>query len=118
MLESGRGKVRLIKRSELPDHWNIGKVKSVWAMVQGLCHAMDTGGKEKAAALMAEISRSNPGNIENIKALAYRAYMIAERKCWTEEALAYNSLVSLWSDLTSAMNEINKRVPKPQDLEF
>lgn len=123
MLESGRGKVRLIKRAELPENWNIRKIKgptglSIWAMVQGLCHAMDTGGKEKAASLMAEIAKSNPRDIENIKALAYRAYMIAERKGWTEEALAYNSLVSLWSDLTSTMNELIKRVPRPQDLEF
>jgi putative DNA methylase len=114
VLESGRGKVRLIKRSELPENWKIDKVRSVWAMVQGLCRAMDKGGKEGAATVMAEIAQSSPGAIENIKSLAYRAYMIAERKGWTDEALAYNSLVSMWSDISAKMNKLNREQPKPQ----
>jgi putative DNA methylase len=114
ILESGRGKVRLIKRSELPEDWNIKKVRSIWAMVQGLCRAMHNGGKEGAAAAMAEIAKSDPGAIENIKSLAYRAYMIAERKGWTDEALAYNGLVSMWSDISAKMNKLSREQSKPQ----
>ena len=113
VLESGRGKVRLIKRSELPADWNIGKVKSIWALVQGLCLAMDKGGKGAVAAAMADITRANPGAVENIKSLAYRAYMIAERKGWSDEALAYNSLVSMWSDISAEAARIIRERPEP-----
>jgi len=113
-LESGRGKVRLLKQSELSDDANFIKAKSIWALMQYLCRAVVQGGKEKAAALMADISGANPGAIENIKALAYRAYMIAGGKGWNDEALAYNSLVSLWSDLSVKMNEISRQGAKKQ----
>jgi putative DNA methylase len=116
VLESGRGKVRLLKQSELAGDSMFVKAKSIWALVQYLCRAVIQGGKEKAAALMADISRTNPGAIENIKALAYRAYMAAERKGWNDEALAYNSLVSLWSDLTVKMNELSRQRPQQGEL--
>ncbi|MDR2049714.1 MAG: hypothetical protein LBP69_09705 [Treponema sp.] len=118
VLESGRGKVRLTKRSELPENWNINKAKSIWAMVQGLCLAMDKGGKEDAAAAMAKISQENPAAIDNIKSLAYRAYMISERRGWNDEALAYNSLVSMWSDISAKISLINREQARPKQAEL
>ncbi|MHB9291034.1 putative DNA methylase [Hollandina sp. SP2] len=118
VLESGRGKVRLTKRSELPENWNIDKAKSIWAMVQGLCLAMDKGGKAGAAAAMAKIVQENPAAVDNIKSLAYRAYMISERKGWNDEALAYNSLVSMWLDISTEMNKIAREKSLPQQAEL
>jgi hypothetical protein len=40
--------------------------------------------------------------------------MIAERKGWTDEALAYNSLVSMWSDISAKMIKLNQEQTKPQ----
>jgi putative DNA methylase len=34
------------------------------------------------------------------KDLAYRLYLICERKKWAEEALAYNALADSWADIS------------------
>jgi hypothetical protein len=36
--------------------------------------------------------------------LAYRLYSVCERKGWTEEAIAYNSLVVAWPEITRLAN--------------
>ena len=40
------------------------------------------------------------GIAETARDLAYRLYSICERKKWADEALAYNSLVIAWPELT------------------
>ena len=37
---------------------------------------------------------------ETARELAYRLYSICEKKKWAEEALAYNSLVIAWPELS------------------
>jgi len=37
--------------------------------------------------------------------LAYRLYTVCERKKWAEEAMAYNSLVVEWSDISGAVEQ-------------
>jgi putative DNA methylase len=48
-------------------------------------------------------------NAELAKALAYRLFTIAERKGWTAEAFAYNSLVIAWPDVQSKAAELASR---------
>ena len=56
---------------------------------------------------MAEIARD----------LAYRLYSICERKKWAEEALAYNSLVIAWPELTKlALSQRNRQPATQQEL--
>ena len=40
------------------------------------------------------------GHGESAKELAYRPYLICERKGWATEALDYNSLVTSWPEPT------------------
>jgi len=118
VLESGRGKVRLKKRDELPDKWNSANEKTVWTMVQQLCHNLDKHGLERTARHMMALSTMNTNNIENSKALAYRAYIAAERKGWTEEALAYNGFVTSWPELIAKMDELKNILPEQLKLDF
>lgn len=93
---AARGKARLLSRSELPEAWNSAWQGMVWATVQHLALALDKGGNEVAANLLGSML---PTNAANARALAYRLFSIAERKGWTEEALAYNTLVIAWPDI-------------------
>jgi putative DNA methylase len=43
--------------------------------------------------------------------LAYRLYRLCDRKGWTQEALAYNSLVISWPEITRLASEVKTRDP-------
>lgn len=94
VLYSKAGKVQLLKRAEYPEKWNPRHDHRVivWECTQHLIRRLNTDGIEAAARLVNEIS----GGSEDARALAYRLYSICERKKWTDEALAYNTLVVEW----------------------
>ncbi len=103
MVEAGvvvarSGKVRLLTREELPADWNPASDRrlTIWEVTQHLVHALDKRGEGGAASLLAKVS--SEGDIA--RDLAYRLYTTCERKGWTQEALAYNSLVVAWPEIT------------------
>ncbi len=100
-----KGKARLLQREELPDTWNPAWESVVWATVQHLTRTMDKAGIDGAAGLL---STMLPANAANARALAYRLFNIAERKGWTEEALAYNALVTAWPDIQRRAEELQR----------
>ena len=48
--------------------------------------------------------------------LAYRLYTMCERKKWTDEALAYNSLVVEWSDISGAVEQLRRTTAEQAPL--
>ncbi len=92
------GKVRLLKRSELPTDWNPVSDKRLchWETTQHLIRALETNGEQAAAGLLRQLG----GIGEAARDLAYRLYVMCERKKWAEEALAYNGLVIAWPEIT------------------
>ena len=60
-----------------------------------LVRALTRDGEAGAAKLAARMG----GFGEVARDLAYRLYGLCERKGWTEEALAYNSLVVAWPEI-------------------
>jgi len=93
------GKVRLVKRDESPADWDPSADKrlTVWQATQQLIRALDQHGESDAADLL----RKQGGGLgENARELSYRLHKICERKGWSSEALAYNSLVLAWPELT------------------
>lgn len=99
ILEARGGKVRLLKRDELSEKWDPAKDKrfTVWEAAQYLILALDQEGEQGAAALLRKLGG---GYGETARDLAYRLYNICERKGWAQEALAYNSLVIAWPEVT------------------
>ena len=88
------GKVRLIARKDLAPDWDPsadGRL-TVWEATQCLIRALEEEGESGAAELAAK-----PGGLgATARELAYRLHTLCERKGWTEEAIAYNSLVVSW----------------------
>jgi len=98
-LEAKGGKVRLLKREELSGEW---KPKdnarlTVWEVMQRMIHALLSGSGEIGAG---DILRQASTQGEVARDLAYRLYTVCERKGWAQEALAYNSLVTSWSEIS------------------
>jgi putative DNA methylase len=61
-----------------------------------LIHRLDQHGETGAATLVGQL-----GSVAELsRDLAYRLYSNCERKKWAQDALAYNSLVIAWPELT------------------
>jgi len=101
ILEAKAGKVRLLARSELPTDWDPATDKrlAVWEMTQQLVRRL-TEGEAAGEAAAAELARKlGAGNAGVARDLAYRLYLVCERKKWAQEALAYNALVVAWPQI-------------------
>lgn len=97
LVQARGGKVRLLRREELPEDWNPRASRlTVWEVMQRLIHALDTRGETGAGHIL----RQSGARGEIARDLAYRLYTVCERKGWAQEALAYNSLVTSWSEIT------------------
>jgi len=94
ILYSRAGKVRLLRREELPEDWDPAADRrlTVWEVTQHLIRRLDQKGETETANLKAKIG----GLAETARDLAYRLYTLCERKGWAEEAGYYNSLVVAW----------------------
>ena len=94
ILHSRAGKVRLLRRDELATDWNPSAEHrlTVWAVTQHLIRSLDKNGETATAALASKVG----GLAETARDLAYRLYILSERKGWAEEAGYYNSLVVAW----------------------
>ena len=110
------GKVRLVKREELPLDWNPATDTrlTVWEVTQHLIHRLDQKGETGAAELVAQLG----GIAEISRDLAYRLYSTCERKKWAQEALAYNSLVVAWPELTKLARATQPRPTSTQQELF
>jgi putative DNA methylase len=97
ILESKRGRVRLLRPEELPADWDPTQDPrlSAWEMVHHLIRAHDTGGDPAAAALVQALG----DRAETARELAYRLYSLCERRKRASEAGPYNALVQAWPDL-------------------
>ena len=98
IVKAGSGKTRLLRVDELPKDWDPSTDKrlTVWEMVHHLVRVMNTGGESETAKLVAKLG----SKAETARELSYRLYSVCERRKRAAEALAYNSLVLAWPELT------------------
>ena len=103
ILESARGKVRLLRPEELPADWDPATDSRLthWETVHHLIRALTTS-EGTAAVLVAKLG----AKAETARELAYRLYTLCERKKRAAEALAYNGLVQSWPDLLRQAEEV------------
>jgi putative DNA methylase len=97
IVESARGEVRLLRPDELPADWDPATDSrlTAWEMVHHLIRILETDGEQGAASLVRKLG----SKAEAARELAYRLYVICERKKRAAEALAYNGLVQAWPEL-------------------
>jgi putative DNA methylase len=98
ILSSRAGKVRLLRREELPEDWDPANDSrlTVWSVTQNLIHTLAQHGESETAILKTKIG----GLAHTARDLAYRLYTLCERKGWAEEAGFYNSLVISWPSIS------------------
>lgn len=139
LLESRRGKVRLLKAAELPDAEKREKrsekregsfptspssfptspssflpspssfLASHWLIVHHLIRALEAGGESAAAGLVAQLG----SRAETARELAYRLYTVSERRKRAAEALSYNALVQSWPEIARLAGESAGRSEAP-----
>lgn len=106
ILESFRGKVRLLKPAEFPSDWDPVKDKrlTVWEMVHHLIRVLEKEGELSAADIVNKLGTK----AEIAKELSYRLYTICERKKRASEALSYNGLVQSFPEIFRLSKEGGK----------
>lgn len=114
ILEAKGGKVRLLKRGELKSGWNPTSDSRMpdWEIAQYLIHTLDQQGEMGTAQLLAKLG--NRGEIA--RDLAYRLYSLCDRKGWAQEAIAYNSLVISWPEISRLASEVKQDAPLQTSL--
>jgi putative DNA methylase len=114
ILYAQKGVVRLLSREEIPEKVDTDE-QVIWLLTQQLTRAMDKDGIMGTARIIAGMFGSNA---DFAKSLAYRLFTIADRKGWTQEAYAYNSLVIAWPEVQSKAAELQtaRRSAKPKEL--
>jgi putative DNA methylase len=114
IVKSKAGKVSLVGRTELSDDWFPRSSVKVnhWLSTQHLIHRLLNHGEDEAAVLLRELGEY--GDV--CRDLAYRCFSICERKGWTQEAIAYNSLVLAWPEIRKIAN--NRSVGAQQSIQF
>ncbi|HCH6462475.1 TPA: DUF1156 domain-containing protein [Vibrio parahaemolyticus] len=107
VVESGGGKVRLLKWSEYPTDWDPKDDARipVWEACHQMIRVLNQKGEAEAGALLARM----PDLGEQVRQLAYHLYTLCERKKWAEEARAYNELIGSWHAIVTASNEVGHR---------
>ncbi|WP_414520444.1 hypothetical protein [Synechococcus sp. H55.10] len=99
ILEARAGKVRLRERGSLSlPEAGIRLPESLphWLITQFLIQTLDTQGEMAAAELLASLGEKGP----IARDLAYRLYTLCDKKGWAQEALAYNTLVIAWPEIS------------------
>lgn len=117
ILESKRGKVRLLRPEELPHSWDPATDPrlTAWETVHHLIRVLDAkkgGGEVAAAELVSKLGTK----AEVARELCYRLYTLCERKHRPEEAMAYNGLVQSWPEISRLAKEGG--VPKATQVEL
>jgi putative DNA methylase len=114
IVESKRGKVRLLKPDELPEDWDPANDPRLiaWTIVHQLIRVLASGGEGAAAGLVAKLG----ANAEIARELAYRLYTLCERKKRATEALAYNGLVQSWPEIVRLAREGGQQRAKQSAL--
>ncbi|MCL4784605.1 MAG: DUF1156 domain-containing protein [Bryobacterales bacterium] len=116
ILDSKRGKVRLLRPDELPTDWDPSADARLtnWETVHHLIRVLASGGESGAAELVFKLG----AKAEPARELAYRLYALCERKKRAPEALAYNGLVQSGPELIRLAQETGKPAAAEQTTLF
>ncbi len=104
VIESGGGKVRLLKWSKYRADWNpkTDTRNPIWGACHQMIRVLNQQGESEAGSLLALM----PERGEPIRQLAYHLYTLCERKKWADDARAYNELIGSWHSIVTASREV------------
>lgn len=103
VIESGAGKVRLLKWSEYPTDWNPDTDPRLpaWEGLHHLIRVFQRQGVGEAGRLLARLG----SKADAMRTLCTQLYTRCERQKLAEEARAYNELGTSWTDLERSASE-------------
>jgi len=107
VIQSGGGKVRLLKWAEYPSDWDpkTDERVPVWEGLHQLIRSLKSAsGESGAGALLAILG----GKAEAIRQLGYRLHTLTERLGMAEDARAYNELIASWTAIEAAASAAPK----------
>lgn len=98
IIESMRGRVRLLKPEELPDDYDPASDTrlTVWEMTHHMIRLLESKGEDAAAKLLEGLGSRG----DSARDLAYRLYIICDRRRRAGDAIRYNALIQSWPELT------------------
>lgn len=104
VIESGGGKVRLLRPTEYPSDWDPKKDKHIpiWETLHHLIRSLRTDGETQTGRLLSAVK----SQIEGVRLLAFRLYTLCERAGWAEDARSYNELMTSWTAVESAAGQV------------
>jgi putative DNA methylase len=108
ILRAGRGKVRLLRPSELNPNWDpaADRRRPAWQAVHQLVLAGERGERALAELIAALGTESDAA-----RELAYRLYVLSDRKNRATEAGWYNSLVQSWPEAARLAADLSRHHP-------
>jgi putative DNA methylase len=108
ILESGHGKVRLLRPAELPANWDPATDghRTVWEIVHHLIRLQESASDEACAALLAQLPHSE---VAEARQLCYRLYTLCEQSKWSAEAQTYNQLIANWTEYADLAAKVATR---------
>ena len=114
IIVAGHGKVRLLRPAELDPEWDpsTDRRRPAWQAVHQLILAADAG-EARLAWLIAKLGPE----AEIARELAYRLYVLSDRKKRAEEALWYNGLVQSWPE-ASRLARLGAEQGSPQQQQL
>lgn len=97
VIRSGRGKVKLLRPSDLVDVWDpqTDQRLTTWETLHRLIQAQSVTGEAGASAIVAKLGSA----AETARELCYRLYTVCERKKRATDAVSYNALVQSWPEI-------------------
>jgi putative DNA methylase len=103
IIESGAGKVRLYRPSQLPADWDpmTDARLTIWEIVHHLIRLLNEVSETSAASVLSKVGAL----ADDARSLCYRLYTICEQKKWADEARDYNALIAAWPELTRLAQE-------------
>mgnify|MGYP004559553835 FL=1 len=111
IIKAEKGKVCLVDRSAM--ELKVSSNDCGWTICQKLAKALQESGIVQCAQIVATNTKAT-----NAKELAYRLYTIAERQGWNQDALAYNSLIMSWSQISAKADSLKKQAKADQGTMF
>lgn len=106
VLEASGGKVRLLRPVDFLPDWTPESDSRlpVWEVLHQLIRVFRSSGYEGAAAVITAVS----SKADSARQLAYRLYTLCERNGWSDDARAYNEIITSWA----AIEDAASRAPK------
>lgn len=116
VLESGGGKVRLVRPTEVADIGQARLAPSCWSDLMAEVGALESrDGVGGAAKVVVDF---DDARAERTKSLAYLLFQTSERGGRGEDARLFNDLVTSWGDISERAEELRRMTPVQQTLEL